>query len=277
VGLDVTILPRQSGKGAITELADGQADFATASDTPIMFALLKSTPVKVIATLAVSSDNTTLVTRRDSGINTSDDLPKHRVGFAPGTTSQHFLDTFLEYRGLKSDSIERIPLKPEEMIDAIMTKKVDVISIWNPINYEALTQLGENGQEIKVGNIYRWSWHLVAGNQTIAKGPIAPKLLMALMRATEDIRRNPKLCAELLSTDLKLPPQVIQEMWTHTVFDVTLDQSVILNLEQQARWAITSGLNDIKEVPNFLPGISSEALRSVDSEIVSLVDGKKER
>lgn len=273
-GVDVTIEERASGRMALADLTDGRGDFATAAETPIMFALLKATPIKVIATLGISFDNTTLVGRRDRGIESSENLPGHRVGYAPGTNSQYFLDTFLEYRGHRADSIERIPLKTEEMIQALVDGKVDVIATWTPLNHQALTALGGNGQELRIGTIYRWSWNLVARNEEVAKGPLAAPILRALMRATAEILRDPAGCAQELSPLLGLPPDKLVQAWKQTSFDVTLDQSLLLNLEQQARWAMASGLTDQKVMPNFLGATCSEALRSIDPEIVTLIDGK---
>lgn len=273
-GVDVTLVERSSGRSALAELTDGQGDFATAAETPIMFALMKSTPLKVIATLGVSFDNTTLVGRRDRGIESSDNLPGHRIGYAPGTNSQYFLDTFLEYRGHKQDSVERIPLKPDEMLKALTDGKVDVIACWSPLNHYALEALGDNGQELRIGAIYRWSWNLVARDEAVANGPLAAPIINALIRATAEIVRDPHGCARELSPRLGMPADKLAEVWKQTSFDVTLDQSLLLNLEQQARWAMASGLTDQKEVPNFLGAVSSTALRSIDPEIVTLVDGK---
>jgi hypothetical protein len=51
----------------------------------------------------------------------------------------------------------------------------------------------------------------------------------------------------------------------------------LLSLELQARWAMGTGLIEQKEVPNFLPAISSQALRAVDSRAVTLIDGDSHR
>lgn len=274
-GVDVMVKERQSGRLALAELTDGNGDFATAAETPIMFALLKSTPIKVIATLGVSFDNTTLIGRKDRGITSSDDLPGHRVGYSPGTNSQYFLDTFLEYRGQPLGSIERIPLKPEEMIQALIKGEVDVIAAWTPLNHQALTALGDNGLELRIGSIYRWSWNLVARDEGLANGPLATPIITALMRATAEILRDPHGCAHELAPLIGMPADKLVQVWKYTHFDVTLDQSLLLNLEQQARWAIASGLTEQKVVPNFLVGVSARALRSIDPEIVTLIDGKR--
>ena len=272
-GVEVTLIERASGKEGLAELTDGVADYATAADTPIMFSLLKSMPFKVIATISLSTDTLTIVARRDRGIQSSLDLQGKRIGFAMGTSSQYFLDTFLEFRAIKADAIICIPLKPIELVQALIDGKVDAISAWTPFNHEALEALGNKGQELRVGNIFRWSWNLVARNESIARNVTTQRLLTALVRASQALKNDPQACARDLAPILALSPEQILQTWDHTLFDVTLDQSLVLSLELQARWAMSTGLTEQKEVPNFLPAISSQALRAVDSSAVTLIDG----
>lgn len=272
-GVEVTLIDRVSGKEGLAELTDGVADYATAADTPIMFSLLKSLPIKVIATVSLSTDTLTIVARRDRGIQSSLDLQGKRIGFAMGTSSQYFLDTFLEFRTIKADAVTRTPLKPSELVQALIDGKVDAISAWTPLNHQAMKALGDNGQELRVGNIFRWSWNLVARNESIARNATTQRVLTALVRASEALKSDPQTCARDLAPILALSPEQILQTWDHTLFDVTLDQSLILCLELQARWAMSTGLTEQKEVPNFLPAISSQALRAVDSSAVTLIDG----
>ena len=272
-GVEVTLIDRASGKEGLAELTDGVADYATAADTPIMFSLLKSLPFKVIATISLSTDTLTIVARRDRGIQSSADLHGKRIGFALGTSSQYFLDTFLEFRTIRTDEVIRVPLKPNELVQALIDGKVDAISSWTPLNHQAMEALGDRGQELRVGNIFRWSWNLVARNESIARNVTTQRLITALVRASQALKSDPQTCARDLSPILALSPEQILQTWDHTLFDVTLDQSLILSLELQARWAMGTGLTEQKEVPNFLPAISSQALRAVDSSAVTLIDG----
>jgi NitT/TauT family transport system substrate-binding protein len=273
-GVDVTVVQRSTGKGALAELSDGHGDFATAAETPVMFALLKSPSLKLIAGLGLGTDTTTIVGRKDRGIESSSSLPGHKVGFVPGTNSQYFLDIFLEYHDIRPGAVVRIPLKPEDMIAALLEGRVDVISTWAPLNYQALQALGDVGVELRVGSIYRWSWNLVARNELVANSPMAEGVLRALVRASEEIRDHPRECAKELAPLLGLPEDKTLDIWERTSFDVTLAQSMLLSLELQTRWAINGGLTDLKEVPNFLPAISAEALRKVDPALVTVIDGK---
>ena len=276
-GVEVTVIERTSGKEALAELMDGVADYATAADTPIMFALLKSAPLKVIATVGLSTDMLSMVTRRDRGIESSLDLQGKSIGFAMGTSSQYFLDTFLEFRAIKADAVMRIPLKADELVQAVVDGKVDAISAWTPLNHEAMEVLGDKGQELRVGNIFRWSWNLTARNESVARNTSTQRLLAALLRASQALKDDPQSCARDLAPILGLSPEKILQSWDNTLFDITLDQSLLMSLELQARWAMGTGLTEQKEVPNFLPAISSQSLRAVHSAGVTLIDGDRHR
>ncbi len=273
-GVDVVLVDRPSGKDALADLVDGNGEYATASETPLMFAMLKSQPIRILSALTIGTDTVTLVARRDRGIESGEHLVGKRIGLALGTNSQYFLDTFLEYRGIKSDAVMRIPLRPEEMVPALVAGKVDAISAWTPYNQQAMTQLGSNGQELRVGSVYRWSWYLVARNEATARHTTSEQLLTALIRASAALREDPVACANELAPSLGLTVEQLLKIWELTQFDVTLDQSLLLSLELQARWAIGSGLTEHKEVPNFLPAISSQALRAVDRGLVTVIDNE---
>jgi ABC-type nitrate/sulfonate/bicarbonate transport system substrate-binding protein len=271
-GVEVVLVDRASGKEALAALVDGNGDYATASETPIMFALLKGQPLRILSSLSVGTDTLTIVARRDRGVVSSDDLAGKRIGFALGTNSQYFLDTFLEYRGIRPDAVMRIPVKPEELVAALRDGRVDAISAWVPYNLQALAELGANAQELRVGPIYRWSWDLVARNETVARNATSERLLSALIRATAALREDPVACAHELAPDFNLPVESLVRIWQQTLFDITLDQSLLLSLEIQGRWALDNGQSVLKEVPNFLPAVSTHALRAVDRGLVTLID-----
>ena len=54
------------------------------------------------------------------------------------------------------------------------------------------------------------------------------------------------------------------------IFELSLDQSLVMTLEDEARWAINSKLTDIEEVPNYIDYIDMSALQEVNPEAVSL-------
>ena len=52
---------------------------------------------------------------------------------------------------------------------------------------------------------------------------------------------------------------------------VSLEQQLLLTLEDEARWTISEGLADKKEVPNYLDFIYLEGLEAVKPEAVTIL------
>jgi ABC-type nitrate/sulfonate/bicarbonate transport system substrate-binding protein len=274
-GLTVTVVPYASGKLALAEMLAGKVDFATAADTPIMFALVSDLPLRVLATLGTSSDATEVVARRDRGIASGHDLAGHRVGLVQGTTAQYFLDTFLEVAGLAAGAIERVALETDDLAPALADGRVDAIAAWTPYSVRAKALLGDRAVSLRAGSMYRWTWNLVASG--VGDNPGAAGVLRALRRAAADLQADPDGVATEIAGLLGMPAESLPDELRHTRFEVTIDQALLVNLEMQARWAIGCGLARPGAVPNFLPAMAPGPLRGIDPALVTLIDGKERR
>ncbi|MEI6872113.1 MAG: ABC transporter substrate-binding protein, partial [Verrucomicrobiota bacterium] len=124
-GLDVQALPQGNGKLALQAMVEGKADFATVAETPIIFSILRGERIFVVANIETSTQNDAILARVDAGIAKPSDLKGKRIGFIPGTTLDFFLDSFLTAQGLTRQEVTPVPLKSEEMLDALLAKKVD--------------------------------------------------------------------------------------------------------------------------------------------------------
>ena len=63
----------------------------------------------------------------------------------------------------------------------------------------------------------------------------------------------------------------MDSMLKHFDFRVRLDQSLLVLMEEEARWAIRSGLVPKQETPNYLSTLEVEPLLAVKPEAVQLV------
>jgi NitT/TauT family transport system substrate-binding protein len=55
------------------------------------------------------------------------------------------------------------------------------------------------------------------------------------------------------------------------MFELSLDQSLLINTEDEARWAIKNNLIDKTEIPNYLDYIYIDALEEVKPEAVGII------
>jgi len=76
-----------------------------------------------------------------------------------------------------------------------------------------------------------------------------------------------RLVVELTKTD----KAIIDDTWDVFMFEVALDQGLLVNFEDQTRWVIKNRLATRTDMPNYLDFIYDNALRSVKPEAVRIV------
>lgn len=60
-------------------------------------------------------------------------------------------------------------------------------------------------------------------------------------------------------------------VWDKNQFSLSLDQSLILAMEDEARWMIKNNLTNEKNVPNFLDYIYEDGLKAVKPEAENVI------
>lgn len=270
-GLDVQPLTQTFGKAALQSVLDNKADVATVAETPVLFSVLKGDKIFVIAGLAESTTNHAVVGRKDAGIAAPGDLKGKRIGFTPGTTSDFFLDSFLTANRLIRQDIEPIPLKPEEMQDAILTKKVDAVATWNYPLTQIQQAMGSNGVLFLDRQIYTETFNIAAQQDFIRNHPQAvDRMLRGLIKAEDFVAKYPEEAQAIMAAATKTDKNLIREVWPAFKYKVTLDQALIITLEDETRWAIKNKLTDKTEVPDYTRYIYLDGLKAVKPQAVQM-------
>ncbi|MHC1744196.1 MAG: ABC transporter substrate-binding protein [Syntrophobacteraceae bacterium] len=271
-GLDAVLQLHTFGKLALQSLLEGKADLATVAETPIMFATMKSAKLAVLATIQTSTDNEAILARKDKGIASPEDLKGHRIGVTLGTTGDYFLDTFLIVQGLSRGDVELVDLKPEEMPDALLQGRVDAVSTWNPYFVNLRRLVGENGITFHNQHIYTETFNLVSVAEYPGQnGDVIRGALRALVKAEAYAADNPDESRDIMSRFSAIDRGLLAGIWPDFRFAVSLNQSLLFTLEDQARWAMRSGLADGPLMPDFFRLLHPEYLQSVKPEAVNLI------
>ena len=271
-GLTAILQTHQIGKQALQAVLDGQADFATVAETPVMLSMMKGDRIAIIATIDTSYKNMAIVARKDKGVLALADLKGKRMATTFGTIGEFFMDTILIANGISKKDIQAVGLPPEKLQNALENGDVDAITVWNPMLIRIQKKLGERVATFYGGDLYTQFYLVVAREEYIRKNPTTVfKLLKALVKAEEFISSNPeesqKIVAEASRTDTRL----VQATWALNNFRLALDQSLILALEDESQWAITNGLTKSMKVPNYLNFIYFDGLKSVKPEAVRIL------
>jgi ABC-type nitrate/sulfonate/bicarbonate transport system substrate-binding protein len=270
-GLDAQSLMHTYGKAALQSVVENKADFATVAETPVMFNVLKGEKIFVIANIEASSMNNAIVARKAAGIKTPGDLKGKRIGFTPGTTSDFFLDSLLTANGLTRKEIRPVALKPEEMQDAILAKQVDAVSTWNYPLTQIKQALGPDAAIFYDREIYTETFNIAARQDFVRSNPETIKrFLRALIKAEDFVAQNPDEAQAIMSAATKIDKRLIHDVWSAFNYHVVQDQTLLITLEDETRWAMKNKLTDRADMPDYLSFIHLDSLRAIKPEAIKM-------
>ncbi len=269
-GLDVTLVPYAGANAALQDALARRADFATSADTPIARAVLAGRPVAVIATISQIQRGVLIIARRDRGISSPQDLRGKTVGMVAGTTTEFFLRIYLSTFQIAEEDVHIVNLAPDKFNDALLNGEVDAVSANAPYNMVLRDKLGSNALVLDDPGIYTMTWNVSVAQDFARENPdCITKFLRAILRANDFIRQNSEAARAISEQYFDAKSPLYQKEWPDYRFTAALDQSLVLNLEEQARWMINSG-GGAQTMPNFLDYIYADGLREVRPQAVQI-------
>jgi len=271
-GLNVTLQPYTTGKDALDAALAGRAELATVADIPIMFAVMKGHPMSIVATIFTEEKNPGVIGRKDKGILTLASLNGKRIGVTLGTSGHFVLDAFLIREKLSTDDVTLRDLQPQELADALLKGDVDAVATWEPYLGSLRTQLGANGMIFYSEGIYELPFNIAGTQDYVVSHPeTIKKLMRALVRAERFCKDEPDAAHMIIAGAINVSLEDMVELWPTFEFNVTLDQSLLLTLEDETRWAIKNKLTDRTDLPNYLHHVYLDALEAVTPEAVTVI------
>lgn len=271
-GLDITISEYASGKLALEAMFRGEIDVAPVAETPVVFNSFKRQDFSVIATIGAADDQMKIIARKDSGIQKPADLRGKRIVTQRASAAHIFLHLFLINNGLSEKDVEISFKKAVELPEAIGSGEVDAISMKEPIIGKAKALLGDNAVIFNPRGIYYKTFNLVAFNSFIEKKPeVSNRILSALIKAEDFTNKYPDRALSIFLEAPGVSTSEVRKQWPTVDLHVSLDQWFLLELEDEARWAITNNLTDKTEVPNYLNFIYINGLQKIKPEAVTII------
>jgi len=272
-GLNVQLKTSYSnGKQTLAAMIKGEADFAVSSETPFIHAVMKGDPIYVIATMITAQNHLGLVARKDKGINLPKDLENKKIGVTIGSNGEYFLDLVLTLNKVEKSSIQIVNVKPAQMVSALVNGDVDAIATWNPLKIQAIKKMGEKVVLFTVQGIYSPYFIISAKKEYVRTHPeVVKRVVQSLHKASQYILSDPTSSRQFASRFLKIDDAVLEEMSASYSFNIALEPSFLLTLEDQTRWANNRNKNSVKKVPNYLEYIYTDALKKVAPESMIII------
>jgi ABC-type nitrate/sulfonate/bicarbonate transport system substrate-binding protein len=270
-GLDATLHSYTSGHLGLDAMLSGKADIATAGDTPIARAAIDSKPVAVVATVSEITSAILIIARKDRGISAPDDLRGKKIGLALGSAAEFFLHVYLTTSYINPKEVRIVNIAADKIVDALLNGEVDAVSTWSPFTIVLREKLGSNALILHDPNIYTMTWNIAATQDFVKTNPERIKrFLRAVIRANSFINEHPDEARTISAKHIGTDSPLFEKEWKAYNFTAVLDQSLILNLEDQARWMIKREAGSARRPSNFMDFIYTDGLNAVQPEAVTI-------
>jgi ABC-type nitrate/sulfonate/bicarbonate transport system substrate-binding protein len=271
-GLAVTYQSFESGKLALQAMFDGKADLAISAGFPVMVAISGGQPISIVAQVATVGNNLAIVARKDRGIAEPADLAGKTIGVTFGTSAVYFLDSFLSLHGIARTEVTRNNINPSEMSATLAAGTVDAVVAWNPWNLLLQKEWGDRGI-VFTDEIFASDPACLSGQTVyLTDHPQAiVKFLRGLIQAETLAKLDPAEGQQLEVDFTHLTPEQVAETWPSLDLRVSLDQALLVGLEDQTRWAQANQIVSGTTVPNYLDYIYFAGLEAVRPKSITII------
>ena len=268
-GLDVTVNLYETGLVTLEMLVRGKVDFATASEFGFVNRSLEAgnENLRIIASMATNYSEE-LIARRDHGIQALEDLRGKRIGIHHNSAIDFSFNRFLILQQIPPGEVTLVALSYSECLEAISKGEIDAAVLFDYLLYQAKQRLGANAVSWPTRSTQPFYWLLIGRNESIEKQPaVSQRLLTALLEAQAFIRAHPTEAEVILAKGWQRDSEFLRSAQKTSNFAISLDQGLIVAMEDEADWLIERGLAGKKTAaPNYLHFIYMNALDAVKPE-----------
>lgn len=272
-GLNLTLYRSDSGAAALDDMLNGKADLAVSvSEFPFVQGIFQGAPAYAVASID-RTEYIYIVARKDRGIVDPSDLRGKRVGTAAGSIAEFYLGRFLTLHGLSMQEIHYASVKtPPETAEAVVNGSLDAAVLAQPYADLAKNRLGGNATFWPAQSSQPLYALVVSTDGWITGHPDqTTRFLRSLSEAEEFIHTHPAEAQGIIRQRLNLSPEYMPVVWQQNQFGLTLDQSLVAAMEDEARWMIANNMTNATAVPDFRKFIYTDGLEAVRPNSVNII------
>ncbi len=272
-GVQLIAQPFALGKLALEAVLQGRADLALVADTPFMLAAMRGRRVAAVATVFGSRKTMAILARRSSAISAPADIRGKTIGTVFGTNAQYFLHALMVAHGIGRDEVRIVDYTPDALVAALRSGRVDGATLWHPDLGRMELELGAAVAPVYAEDIFIYRFLLVGTPAYIdANGPAITRLLRAMEDGNAFIRNQPGDARRIIGRNIGIDPGLLATAFQPSDYQLTLDQSLLLTLDDQTRWAIKEGIVAPAPVPNYLDMVRTKPLQQVRPNAIRIIN-----
>jgi ABC-type nitrate/sulfonate/bicarbonate transport system substrate-binding protein len=271
-GLNVTIKEYDTGIHAVNDMiTDNDPDISVAAEYIIVGKAFEHEKVQGIGTI-LRQQIFSLVARKDHGIYNVSDLKGKRIGVTPGTISGFYLGRFLELHNLNLRDVTLVDTLPAQFDEAIGNGTVDAVSVWGTYVNSIEDRLGPNAVVWPDQSGQQTYWTAICRDDWAAQHPeLITRFLKSLDDAAKYTVDHPTEAKAILKERMGVDDTYIAQFWSNSRYSLSLDQSLIIAMEDEGRWMINNNLTAEKTMPDYTDYLYLKGLEEVKPEAVSII------
>lgn len=270
-GLDVAIKEYPSGPASLSALLQGKVDMAMASDFAGVSDSFNGQDLKILANMS-TSQAFYMVGLKNHGISQVGDLKGKRIGITRGTVGEYYLGQFLTFNKLPLQDVTLVNMPQANLVQAAAQGKVDAAVLFEPNAYLATKALGSNAVRWSVQSgqsIYSLLYS--TGDFTRQQPQVIRRYLQATLMAETFISQHPARARQIIAGQLGYTQAYIDYIWPRFTFSMSLDEGLLINMNDEARWAIENHVTTAAAPPNYFNLIYFNGLQAVKPEGITII------
>lgn len=230
-GINVRLVPYSDGAAIVKGLKSGQIDVGYCGVVPVISAVGKGDPLKIIA--SVNEEGSAIVVKKDSNINNISDLKNKRIAVPNnGSVQAGLLDYVLLENNLTLNDVNISEVEGSYMTQELALNKIDAFMGWEP--YPSVAEY-ENIGTVLLYSEDIWNNHpccviVTTDSYTADHAAILKKFLKVHSEATDYVKNHKDETADIVSKKLGTDKEVEDEGLTHVQFDSNLSTTFVDNV-----------------------------------------------
>ncbi|HIT89776.1 MAG TPA: ABC transporter substrate-binding protein [Candidatus Merdenecus merdavium] len=245
LGYGIEVVGFAGAGPAVNEaLASGKIDFASYADVPALILESRGLGTKLI-TVTDDQIHSSILVRKDSGIETFSDLKGKKIAFYKGTYSHRYLTYKLEQEGMEDKDVQMIQMGKDSdaalignTVDAVVTTQLSGLRLLEKSKEIRMLDSSQNDTDFRAVNVF------TSLEKTMNEKPDAVEgILNAFERAKEYAENHPEESYELMAEKALTTIEIQKELHS---FETKED------MERYDLRVSDDELKELEKVKNFL-------------------------
>ena len=270
-GISLTFKNFDTAGPAITALMKNEVDITTSGEYPFVANVLSNQNLSLIGTMD-KFQAFYLIGNQDHGIKNIADLKGKNVGVVRQSLMEFYLGRLLDLHEMNIHDVSLVDVRPSQWVSALANGTVDAVAINQAYLGQMQAQLGNKIVIWQLQNDQLGYGILFGSTNWVTQHPeLVSRFLKSLAQAENYLVNQPTNAKAILKNHLNYSDTYLAEVWTNQHFSLSLEQSLVVAMENEARWLINNNLTNQTAIPDFLNYVYLEGLTSVKPESVNII------